>query len=176
MVHGSQIGQQDSRRCWYVSTFENHYTKLETRYLRRRKKKKRKREELILAEGQLINTILYVFTFFLFNAHKQSHNTNTHASLTGDRWALLSSVHRWGNKDPGEEGRYMIQPRTPHRTPFRPLTSRTGTWYTCIAEATTLVGICYSNNRELIQLPSASSQTFGHSTNAQFMPNTGTFY
>lgn len=106
-------------------TFENLYTVSWKEDISGEEKKK-KRKELTLAEGQLINAILYVFTFFLFNAHKQSHNTNTHATLTGDRVELLSSLHGRGNKDPGEEGRYMIQPRTPHKTRSRLLTSRTG--------------------------------------------------
>lgn len=89
-------------------TFENLYTVSWKEDISGEEKKKKKRKELTLAEGQLINAILYVFTFFLFNAHKQSHNTNTHATLTGDRVELLSSLHGRGNKDPGEEGRYTL--------------------------------------------------------------------
>lgn len=61
-------------------TFENHYT---VNWKEDASAEEKKREKLILAEGQLINARLYVFTFFLFNAHSHAHNINTHATLTG---------------------------------------------------------------------------------------------
>lgn len=64
VAHGGQTGQQDSRMCWYVLTFENLYTMSWKEGISGEGEKKR--EELILAEGQLINAILYVFTFFFF--------------------------------------------------------------------------------------------------------------